>query len=89
MTSNIRLDGRYGAFQATSVTCMCRERSGTPRPATRMTSRNLVGEVLEQLGPSHRRQEMGDDAESERVTADTGEVFSEQVGCSFRIASES
>ena len=48
-----------------------------------------MGEVLEQLGPSHWRQKMGDDAEGERVTADTGEVFSEQVGCSFRIASDS
>ena len=51
-----------------------------------MTSRRLVGEVLKQLGPSPWRQEMGDDAEGERVTADTGEVFSEQVACSFHIA---
>jgi hypothetical protein len=32
---------------------------------------------------------MSDDAEGERVTADTGEVFSEQVGCSFHIAGDS
>lgn len=51
-----------------------------------MTIRKLVGEVLEQLGPSHWRQEMGDYAEDKRVTANTGEVFSEQVGCSFGIA---
>jgi hypothetical protein len=51
-----------------------------------MTSRRLVGELLEQLGPFEWRQEMGDDAKSERVTADTGEVFSQQVGCWFRIS---
>jgi hypothetical protein len=54
-----------------------------------MTSRRLVGKVLEQFSPSQRRHETSDDAKGERVTADTGEVFSEQVGCSFHIAGDS
>jgi hypothetical protein len=51
-----------------------------------MTGRRLAGEVLKQFAPDQWRQDMDDDADGEGVTADTGKVFSEQVGCSLRIA---
>lgn len=50
-----------------------------------MTSGKLAGEVLEVV-VLPGLPEPGDDAEGERVTADTGEVFTEQVNCPPAVA---
>jgi hypothetical protein len=50
-----------------------------------VTGRKLAGEVHELVRPCGPSQLDGD-AEGERVAADTGEVFAEQVSCSYGIA---
>jgi hypothetical protein len=46
----------------------------------------LACEVLEVVVRPLRLAQLGDDAEGERVAADTGEVLAEKVDCSFAIA---
>jgi hypothetical protein len=51
-----------------------------------VTAGELAGQVLEVVARAGRRLEPGDDADGERVAADTGEVLAEQVSGSLRPA---
>jgi hypothetical protein len=56
------------------------------RPSGRVAPWELACEVLEVVVRPLRLAQLGDDAEGERVAADTGEVLAEKVDCSFAIA---
>jgi hypothetical protein len=51
-----------------------------------VTAGKLAGQVLEVVAPAGGRLEPGDDANGERVAADTGEVLAEQVRGSRSLA---
>ena len=83
-------DGQHGS--APSVEVITRRKGGARgvmgRTATGLRGSRGVG----RRGPRSRRRapprrsELGGDADGERVAADTGEVFAEQVSCSLGVA---
>lgn len=52
-----------------------------------MTTRKVAPEIIEPVPVSSAPSEFGDDAQRERIAANTGEVLTEQVGGSTVIAS--
>ena len=55
--------------------------------ASRVTTGKVAAEIIEPVPVSCAPSELGDDAQCERIAANTGEVLTEQVGGSTVIAS--
>jgi hypothetical protein len=55
-------------------------------PGDRVTSGKLPRQITEPIPPSCALSEFCDDAQSDRVTADTGQMFTQEVGGSAQVA---
>ena len=52
----------------------------------RVTSRKLAGQIIEPVALSGALSELCDDAQSDRVAADTGQMLTQEVGGSGEVA---
>jgi hypothetical protein len=55
-------------------------------PVDRMTSGRVAGQVIEPIPPSCAPTELRDDAQSDRVAADIGQMLTQKVGGSAEVA---
>ncbi len=83
----------YGGADELSLALLISMRKATARasrgarPRGSVPTGTLAGQVLQVVVLRHWLSEPGGDPDGERVTADTGEVFAEQVRCSRDVAS--